>query len=76
MLTPVQRWFFAREVAEEWHHNQAVLVELRAGVQWEAVAAAVAAAMKQHDALRLRFRRAEQRVGARGGGRGRGLRGV
>jgi amino acid adenylation domain-containing protein/non-ribosomal peptide synthase protein (TIGR01720 family) len=59
VLTPVQRWFFEREVAEPWHYNQAVLVEVREGVQWEALREAVAAALKQHDALRLRFRQVE-----------------
>jgi len=59
VLTPVQRWFFERELAEAWHYNQAVMVELREGVQWEALAAAMSAAVNQHDALRLRFRRVE-----------------
>ncbi|HEV2755336.1 MAG TPA: amino acid adenylation domain-containing protein, partial [Actinomycetota bacterium] len=53
-LTPIQRWFFERDLPERHHFNQSRL--LRAdGTDAELVEAALAALVEHHDALRLRF---------------------
>ncbi len=54
-LTPIQRWFFAQERPEPQHFNQAVLLEVRAGVDPRLVQRALGALVEHHDALRLRF---------------------
>ncbi len=57
-LTPIQRWFFARQPARPQHYNQSLLLELAPGVdlaRFEQVAMALVA---HHDALRLRFTQA------------------
>ena len=56
-LTAVQRWFFAQEMAEPHHFNQAVLLEAREEVKAEELERVVRGLMKQHDALRMRYRR-------------------
>ncbi|HEU0076011.1 MAG TPA: condensation domain-containing protein, partial [Longimicrobiaceae bacterium] len=56
-LTPIQRWFFARDLPAPHHFNQALLLEPRQPLGAELAARAVAALEAHHDALRLRFRR-------------------
>lgn len=56
-LTPIQSWFFEQDFRALHHYNQSVLVEVRDALEREVVAASVAALLKQHDALRLRFER-------------------
>jgi amino acid adenylation domain-containing protein/non-ribosomal peptide synthase protein (TIGR01720 family) len=56
-LTPIQRWFFARDLAEPDHFNQSVLLEVRAGRDFLLLKQAVGLLLAQHDALRLRFAR-------------------
>jgi amino acid adenylation domain-containing protein/non-ribosomal peptide synthase protein (TIGR01720 family) len=58
-LTPIQRWFFAQELAEPHHFNQSVLLDLRPEVAAAPLAGALALVLAGHDALRLRFRRRE-----------------
>jgi len=59
LLTPIQHWFFEQQFADAHHWNQAVFFELRQPVAPEHLAAAVDSLMAHHDALRIRFRRAE-----------------
>jgi non-ribosomal peptide synthase protein (TIGR01720 family) len=56
-LTPAQRRFFARELPDRHHFNMAVMVAPREPLEPAALAAAVAALLEHHDALRLRFTR-------------------
>ncbi|XYH99293.1 amino acid adenylation domain-containing protein [Sorangium sp. So ce1128] len=58
-LTPIQRWFLDAEPAEPHHFNQAMLWTVAASLSPEIVASALAAVMRQHDALRLRCTRSE-----------------
>src|SRR4030095_4850117 len=56
-LTPIQRWFFEQELAEAWHFNQAVMLEVkesRRAREWAGLAMELE---RRHDALRLRYER-------------------
>ncbi|MGH3754099.1 MAG: non-ribosomal peptide synthase/polyketide synthase, partial [Pseudonocardiaceae bacterium] len=53
-LTPIQRWFFATYGALP-HFTQSVVVELAEDLDGDALAAAVAALVDHHPALRTRF---------------------
>jgi non-ribosomal peptide synthase protein (TIGR01720 family) len=54
-LTPIQHWFFAQDLPDPHHFNQAVLLEVRGVLAAGELAAALAALLEHHDALRLRF---------------------
>ncbi|MFI2612140.1 amino acid adenylation domain-containing protein [Kitasatospora sp. NPDC018619] len=58
-LTPVQHWFFETHTVNPHHFNQSVLLELAPGTDPAALRGALAAVVGRHDALRLRFTRAE-----------------
>ncbi|MBN1240260.1 MAG: non-ribosomal peptide synthetase, partial [Gammaproteobacteria bacterium] len=58
-LTPVARRFFESNPVDPQHFNQAVLLEVPAELDARALDRAVAAMFAHHDALRLRFRRAD-----------------
>ncbi|HVR99975.1 MAG TPA: amino acid adenylation domain-containing protein [Thermoanaerobaculia bacterium] len=58
-LTPIQRWFFERQPSDPQHFNQAILLEVRGRLEARHLAAALAALIAHHDALRLRFVREE-----------------
>ncbi|HET7232712.1 MAG TPA: amino acid adenylation domain-containing protein [Longimicrobium sp.] len=58
-LTPIQAWFLAGEVPVPAHYNQSVLLEVDEAIPDAALEAALGAVLAHHDALRLRFRRAE-----------------
>jgi amino acid adenylation domain-containing protein/non-ribosomal peptide synthase protein (TIGR01720 family) len=55
-LTPIQQWFFSRQSEELHHWNQATLVSVSGRLQPELLKRAIAVLLRQHDALRLRFR--------------------
>ncbi len=55
-LTPIQAWFFARDLPERHHFNMSALLEARSPLEAGALAAAVAGVVAHHDALRMRFR--------------------
>jgi amino acid adenylation domain-containing protein/thioester reductase-like protein/non-ribosomal peptide synthase protein (TIGR01720 family) len=57
-LTPIQAWFFERELAEPQHWNQAVLLEVRGTLSPYVVERACRSLLAHHDALRFRFTRA------------------
>ncbi len=68
-LTPIQRWFFEQEFADPHHFNQAVLLRTRPELSADVLERALRLLIARHDALRLRFTRAEdgawrQRVAA------------
>ncbi|NOK13568.1 amino acid adenylation domain-containing protein, partial [Corallococcus exercitus] len=54
-LTPIQRWFFERQLPQAHHFNQAVLLEAKEGVEAERLEEALKALVAHHDALRLRY---------------------
>ncbi|HEU4408792.1 MAG TPA: amino acid adenylation domain-containing protein [Polyangiaceae bacterium] len=56
-LTPIQRQFFARELANPHHWNQALLLATTEPLARSALEAAVRALVLHHDALRLRYTR-------------------
>ena len=58
-LTPIQRWFFAQELVDVQHWNQAFLFEVPADFSTSALATAVRGLVAHHDALRLRYRRGD-----------------
>ena len=55
-LTPIQRRFFARNLPDPQHFNQAVMLELR-DADADALSIALAHLIAHHDALRMRFAR-------------------
>ncbi|GLK69617.1 non-ribosomal peptide synthetase [Hansschlegelia plantiphila] len=54
-LTPIQRWFFAQDIPNRSRWNQSVTLSAAAAVDDSALAAAFAALVARHGALRLRF---------------------
>lgn len=55
VLTPIQRWFFDLRLEKPEHFNQALLLEVRGTLQFDALQQAVQSLVAHHDALRLRF---------------------
>ncbi|MGB8645079.1 MAG: amino acid adenylation domain-containing protein [Anaerolineae bacterium] len=58
LLTPIQRRFFEQDHAEPNHWNQSMLLMLRRPLVPAFLKTALAAILKHHDALRLRYERA------------------
>jgi amino acid adenylation domain-containing protein/non-ribosomal peptide synthase protein (TIGR01720 family) len=56
-LTPIQRWFFARELPDPHHFNQAVLLAASGPLDAGRIERALGSLAGHHDALRLRFTR-------------------
>lgn len=56
-LSPIQRWFFERQVQDPHHYNQSFLLEVPATLEPRTLEAALATLLEHHDALRLAFRR-------------------
>jgi amino acid adenylation domain-containing protein/non-ribosomal peptide synthase protein (TIGR01720 family) len=54
-LTPVQRWFFEKDLAEPHHFNQAMLFEVRAPGDAHALEGALRVLAEHHDVLRTRW---------------------
>ncbi|MFL6612056.1 MAG: condensation domain-containing protein, partial [Pseudomonas sp.] len=54
-LTPIQHWFFASEIPNRHHWNQALLLEPTLRLQPGYLEQALRAVFEQHDALRLGF---------------------
>jgi amino acid adenylation domain-containing protein/non-ribosomal peptide synthase protein (TIGR01720 family) len=69
-LTPIQRWFFDRELPDPGHFNQALLLAAEAPLDPARLERAVTAVLEHHDALRARFVRDadgwRQEIGAPG----------
>jgi amino acid adenylation domain-containing protein/non-ribosomal peptide synthase protein (TIGR01720 family)/FkbM family methyltransferase len=56
-LTPAQSWFFAQDLTDSHHFNQAVLLSVHRPLDAGLLARAVRTLVARHDALRLRFER-------------------
>mgnify|MGYP000963431175 CR=1 FL=1 len=54
-LTPIQRHFFRQALPAPHHWNQAFLLEVRERLDPDALRGAIAALLRHHDALRLRY---------------------
>jgi amino acid adenylation domain-containing protein/non-ribosomal peptide synthase protein (TIGR01720 family) len=54
-LTPIQSWFFAQPLPRPEHWNQALLLGVSEPLDHGALAQAVEALVRHHDALRLRY---------------------
>lgn len=54
-LTPIQRWFFEQETVDRNHFNQAVMLQINAGMESEWAGRVICQLVMRHDALRLRF---------------------
>jgi amino acid adenylation domain-containing protein/non-ribosomal peptide synthase protein (TIGR01720 family) len=54
-LTPMQAWFFEQAFADPHHFNQSVMLDVPDDLDAATIAAATAAVVAHHDALRLRF---------------------
>jgi len=59
-LTPIQHWFFEQELTEQHHFNQSVLLSVQQPVDTSLLRELMAALLRQHDALRLRFTHSEE----------------
>ena len=55
-LMPIQARFFAEDIDNRDHWNQAVLLRPRLQIDWETLRGALAAIVEHHDAFRLRFK--------------------
>ncbi len=53
VMTPMQHWFFAQDVAEPQHWNQAVLLDVPAGFDHDLAQRCLNEVVRCHDALRL-----------------------
>ncbi|MGJ4971817.1 amino acid adenylation domain-containing protein [Bradyrhizobium sp. HKCCYLRH1073] len=56
-LLPIQLRFFAEEISNRDHFNQAVLLISRDRIDWSVLQRALAAVVRHHDALRMTYRR-------------------
>ena len=59
-LTPIQRWFFAQELAQPHHWNMAMLLRPAERLEPAVLEAALGTLLAHHDALRMRFTRGEE----------------
>ena len=57
-LTPIQSWFLGSDTPEPWHFNQAMLLTVPENLHEAALEQALAALLRHHDALRLRYQQA------------------
>lgn len=56
-LSPIQQWFFEKEVEDPHHWNQAIMLETTQALQPQLIKAAVDELLRHHDMLRACFRR-------------------
>jgi amino acid adenylation domain-containing protein/non-ribosomal peptide synthase protein (TIGR01720 family) len=56
-LTPIQAAFFAEDIPRRHHWNQSLLLECRQALDTDALGSALRHLVRQHDSLRLRYRR-------------------
>ena len=54
-LTPIQAWFFERDLPDPGHFNQALLLELEVSLAPALLEQAIQALAVRHDAMRMRF---------------------
>ncbi|WP_338091300.1 condensation domain-containing protein [Planosporangium flavigriseum] len=58
-LTPIQHWFFQTHPVNPHHFNQSMLIELTEDADEQALRYSLEALLAHHDALRMRFDRAD-----------------
>ena len=58
-LLPIQTRFFAEDIGNRNHWNQAVLLVPQSRMDWETLRGALTAIVDHHDALRLRFKQVD-----------------
>ncbi len=58
-LTPIQHWFFGRDMAARNHWNQALVLHAQQPLDADLMQRSVQRVVQQHDALRLRFTNAD-----------------
>jgi amino acid adenylation domain-containing protein/non-ribosomal peptide synthase protein (TIGR01720 family) len=63
-LTPVQQWFFEKNIRDSHHWNQAMLLKRKEGWHVDSVNTALRELIKHHDALRMVFTEQEGRIKA------------
>ncbi|MEO1801928.1 MAG: amino acid adenylation domain-containing protein, partial [Cyanobacteria bacterium J06629_2] len=56
-LTPIQKWFFALNLANPNHFNQSVLLETKQDLDLDILQLAISQLLTHHDALRIKFTR-------------------
>jgi non-ribosomal peptide synthase protein (TIGR01720 family) len=56
-LTPIQHWFFDQQLKDSHHSNMPMLMGANRPLEAELLRQAVGALLKQHDALRMRYRK-------------------
>ncbi len=56
-LTPIQHWFFARDLPERHHYNQSVVVTVPPDLTAAEAGSLLRDLLNRHDALRMRFHR-------------------
>lgn len=56
-LTPIQHWFFERELLDSHHWNQSIWLEAKQPLKADLLGKAIAQLLKHHDALRLSFQK-------------------
>ena len=61
-LLPIQTRFFAEDIGNRNHWNQAVLLVPQARMDWETLRGALTAIVDHHDALRLRFKQVDGKM--------------
>jgi amino acid adenylation domain-containing protein/non-ribosomal peptide synthase protein (TIGR01720 family) len=54
-LTPIQSWFFERQLPSPSHYNQSVMLKVPVDIDEEVVEAALCELLKHHDVFRLKF---------------------
>lgn len=54
-LLPIQHWFFEQELPEPNHFNMSIMVSVRNDMNMPALRGSVAAVLRHHDALRMRY---------------------
>ena len=54
-LLPIQSWFFEQELPERNHFNMSIMVSVANGMNMRALRGSLAAVLRHHDALRMRY---------------------
>jgi len=54
-LTPIQQWFFEKKLEAPHHFNQAVLLEIKNGLNAGVIEKVIRRLVEHHDALRMRY---------------------
>jgi non-ribosomal peptide synthase protein (TIGR01720 family) len=56
-LTPIQHWFFEQDLPEPNHFNMSMIVSVGNDMNMDALRGSLAAVLRHHDALRMRYER-------------------